>query len=64
MTTRSRCCNKVSEDIEHLGLELARLAGTAEFIQTGIKFVVPKDVDHECPLRSAVRCARLLSAQE
>jgi hypothetical protein len=40
--------NKVSEDIEHLWLEFARLAGTAELVQPGVEFVVPKDVDHEC----------------
>jgi hypothetical protein len=45
--------NKVSKDIKHLWLEFARLAGTAEFIQSGVEFVVPKDVDHACPPRSA-----------
>jgi hypothetical protein len=49
--------NKVSQDIEHLWLEFARLAGTAEFIQSGVEFVVPKDVDHACShaLLTAVR---------
>jgi hypothetical protein len=46
--------NKVSEDIEHLWLEFARLTGTAEFIQLGVELVIPKDVDHVCPPRSAV----------
>jgi hypothetical protein len=41
--------NKVREDVEHLWFEFARLAGTAEFIQSGVEFVVPKDVDHACP---------------
>jgi hypothetical protein len=45
--------NKVSKDIEHLWFEFARLAGTAEFIQSGVEFIVPKDVDHACPPRSA-----------
>ena len=38
--------DKIGQDVEDPGFHFAGLPGIAEFIQGGVEFVVPKDINH------------------
>jgi hypothetical protein len=48
--------DEVSEDVEHLGLNLEQFPGAAQFIALGVECVIPKGVEHRLSLLSPWAC--------